>query len=570
MSLSIVEGWDWDEDAVTQTFALLAMRGSGKSSAAVRMGEQMHAAGLPWVAIDPKGDWHGIRTSADGKSAGLPIPVFGGLHGDLPLEASAGALIADLIVDSNLTCILDVSEFSKGDQTRFLVDLGERLFKRHGREPHPRHLFLEEADDFIPQRVTANVARCVGAWTKIIKQGRSRGLGITLISQRSAVVAKDALTQTDTLLAMRCTSPQDRKAILGWVDYHSVSREVVDSLPTLLNGDVWVISPQWLKTIERAHFLPRTTFDSGATPTMGKSRQVATLADIDLAAIKEQMADTIERAKESDPKELHRQIAALRKELAVRPSAEPVTVEVDVEREVEVEVSVLTDEDRSLLRDVVSCISTLGDLMIEVSAPLRKISESAAAQSAPPPARMTKGDNQRAPAPRPRVAPAAASRPPKVEGLGSGENKVLQVLSEYPAGRTQSQLAFLAGYSAKASTVGVILAKLRRMGLVEQGQPIRLTAEGKALAPPPEQLSGQDLLAKWMQHPRMGAGERQVLQVLIGAYPIIITHDELCDRAGYSTTASTVGVILSKLRKLGLVSTSGRVLDEDFAGSIGL
>src|SRR5579859_178438 len=140
---------DLPADAITQSIALLAVRRAGKSDAAAVIAEEMHAAGLPWVAVDPKGDWWGLRSSKDGTGPGLPVPIFGGLHGDVPLAPEAGKLIADLIVEANLTCVLDVSEFaSKAAQMRFLADFGERLFRLHGKQPQPRHVFLEEADDF--------------------------------------------------------------------------------------------------------------------------------------------------------------------------------------------------------------------------------------------------------------------------------------------------------------------------------------------------------------------------------------------------------------------------------------
>lgn len=63
-------------EAVTETFAILAKRRAGKSNAAVVLAEEMFAAGLPWVAVDPKGDWWGIRASGDGP--GLAVVVFGG------------------------------------------------------------------------------------------------------------------------------------------------------------------------------------------------------------------------------------------------------------------------------------------------------------------------------------------------------------------------------------------------------------------------------------------------------------------------------------------------------------
>jgi len=162
-------------DAITRTFAILAMIGAGKSNAGAVFGEEFYAAGLPFVAIDPKGDWWGLRSSGDGTGPGLPILIFGGLHGDLPLHEDMGKLIADLIVDQNLTCILDVSEFpSKAAQMRFLTDFAEHLYRRHGREPQARHLIMEEADEYLPQVVRADEAKCVGVWTRIAKRGRPR------------------------------------------------------------------------------------------------------------------------------------------------------------------------------------------------------------------------------------------------------------------------------------------------------------------------------------------------------------------------------------------------------------
>src|SRR5687768_6885833 len=100
-------------DAVTRRLAILAMSGAGKSNVAVVMAEAMFDAGIPWVVIDPKGDWWGVRSNKSGKGPGLSVPIFGGLHADVPLEPSAGKMIADLIVDQRLTCVLDVSEFEE-------------------------------------------------------------------------------------------------------------------------------------------------------------------------------------------------------------------------------------------------------------------------------------------------------------------------------------------------------------------------------------------------------------------------------------------------------------------------
>jgi uncharacterized protein len=164
------------------------------------------------------------------------VPVFGGRHGDIPLEASAGHLMASLIVERGLTCVLDVSLFSKNDQIRFVTDFAEALFRMIGDDPRPLHVFLEEAEEFLPQRVDAKSARMVGAYSKISKQGRTLGLGVTLITQRSASLNKDALSQTDTLILFRTVSPHDRKAVVAWAEYHDEAKEVAQTLAELEPG----------------------------------------------------------------------------------------------------------------------------------------------------------------------------------------------------------------------------------------------------------------------------------------------------------------------------------------------
>lgn len=62
------------EKALTETFALLAVRGAGKSNAARVMAEEFFKASLPFVAIDPVGSWRGLRAARDGKGKGLAIP----------------------------------------------------------------------------------------------------------------------------------------------------------------------------------------------------------------------------------------------------------------------------------------------------------------------------------------------------------------------------------------------------------------------------------------------------------------------------------------------------------------
>jgi DNA helicase HerA-like ATPase len=86
-------------EAVTETFAILAKRGAGKTYIAAVMVEELLQAGLQVVVADPVGVWWGLRASADGQQEGLPIVIIGGEHGDVPLEVGAGEIIADGFVN---------------------------------------------------------------------------------------------------------------------------------------------------------------------------------------------------------------------------------------------------------------------------------------------------------------------------------------------------------------------------------------------------------------------------------------------------------------------------------------
>jgi DNA helicase HerA-like ATPase len=178
-------------EAVTETFAILAKRGAGKTYAAAVLVEEMVTTGLPVCVIDPVGVFYGLRSSADGRSPGLPVVILGGQHADLPLPLEAGAAVADLVIDERVPVVLDLSELSKRGQRRLVADFMEQLFRRNR---DPLHVVVDEADLFAPQRGGPDLARLLGAYEDLVRRGRARGLGCTSITQRPAVLHKDILS----------------------------------------------------------------------------------------------------------------------------------------------------------------------------------------------------------------------------------------------------------------------------------------------------------------------------------------------------------------------------------------
>lgn len=593
-TLKISKDFSLPLELAGEAIAILAKRGAGKTNTATVLVEELVGQGVQTVILDPVGSWWGIRSSADGQSPGLEVARLGGTHGDVPLEETAGALIADVAVDSGQSLLIDLSDLpTKAAMGRFVTDFAQRLYRRKGKEDSVLHLVLEEADSFAPQKVRGS-ERMQGAIEQLVRRGRARGIGVTLITQRSAVLSKDVLTQTDVLIVMRTTGPHDQRAIAEWVAARGDERgaEVIRSLASLETGEAWIWNPE-RDLLHRVKIRPRHTFDSSRTPRAGERRvEPKETAAIDLDALGEQIKATAEKAKAEDPRELKKTIAALKRELATRPG-ETVEVKRIVETHIEVPIEVPAVDAESIallqsivheLRDIAEAAGALRAVADQIEEGLRHVREAnvratgirasgfrrerAPAQVDRGAARPDRPQPQR-PAPRPRDRPEDRGAVEGEERLGRGELKVLGVLAEFPEGRTQNELAFLAGYSANASTIGVILSKLRRLGLVEPGQPVRPTEEGLApVGGPVERPTGQALLDLWLQHPRMGEGERRVLRALIELYPEAPTNEELAELTGYSPIASTLGVILSKLRKLGLVEKGQRRVAEELMEAI--
>jgi hypothetical protein len=574
-------------EAVTWTFSVLAIKGSGKSNVLVVMAEEMHKAGLHWIALDPKGDWWGIQSSGDGKSPGLSVPIFGGEHGNVPLYPDSGPALADLLINEGISAVIDVSEFTKGEMSRFLggpnpQEGGKgdgffaRLYKKKNRSQPPTHVFLEEVDEYLPQQVTKEIAKLHYDGQKIATKGRYRGLGVTCATQRPARFHNDVLTQTENLIAMRNLAPTERKQVKLWTDYHGQSKEIVDSLPSLDDGEAWVVSPQKLKIVKRVRFRRRSTFDSGATPDVvvrGK-RRPPTLADINLPAIEESMAETIEKAKAEDPTLLRRRIAELEKQLGEKPKDVPAPAEPEV-----IEVPVFAPGELDKLYELTGGLfdrlnEALGqrhihELLDTASRIHFKLDEvrgnSGAARSVLQPAPKPRAK------PRPADPPARRLTSPPVPppgrrveeesddvSLKAGARRILETYARHhPMKLTRSQLGTLAGFKITGGTFQTYFSKLKRHGFVEElGRESWITDEGFAHLGeiPPSPMTTEEIIERWRGV--LKAGARAMLDVLIDCYPGEIARVDLATAVDMTESGGTFQTYLATLRRNGLAEVN--------------
>lgn len=591
-------------DAVTDTFAILAVRGVGKTHTASVMAEEMLKAGQPIVAYDPTGAWWGLKSSADGKRPGFPVVVFGGEHADVPLEETAGATIATTIVEKRIPAILDCLLMRKAARIRFMTDFCETLYHKN-REA--LHLFLDEAHTVAPQNIRAmpEAARLLGAVEDIVLQGRRRGLGLTAISQRPALLNTNIRSQCMTLIAMRIFGKHDRKAIDEWIEAHgdqATAQKMLGDLASLPKGDAWVWNAA-AEIFRRVHFRERETFDSSATPRVG-GRIVTPqrMAEVDLDALGAAIKATVEKAEANDPKALRAKIADL--ENRIYKSARAVQTAPDqaaIDRAKAAGAAERDRELRPLIQERDSIIDTLksrmgsvaSNLSTKVVSDLRALSsmlevngEAVPKTEIPRAPSISSAETGHRPARTltDRRGTHVASSPtggkplsasggvlengPKAKGAGSrtespafaesqlpkGEAAVLSALIQFPEGLRREQLTVLTGY--KRSSRDAYLQRLREKGLVESvGDGARATDAGIAALPNAQPLpTGAELQEYWLA--RLPTGERAILEQLIAAYPEAVSRDALGEATGYQR--SSRDAYLQRMRAKQLIEEPGR------------
>lgn len=599
----------------TETQGVIGKRGMGKSTYGVICVEELLLQKSQVIVLDPTGGWWGLRADSgskgDAEFVGFPIPIFGGLHADLPLEETGGSVLADYVVENRLSCVLDLSLFSKGAMRRFVRDFAERFYLLKNQRRDPCHVVIDECDLFVPQRVDSpDMLPLVGAINDLVLRGRLRGIGVTLISQRPARINKDVLTQIEILVAFRLTGPQDIHAYAEWIEHNGTKEDqkrVLSSLSKLERGTGWFWAPGLMDgMLECVAFRDRTTFDSSRTPDGRKVKAPGTLADVDLGKLSDAMKATVEKVKERDPHALRRRIAELEREVTAAEAAadaarklNPPTTKVE-----RVEIPLMTKaewdeldrahhalaalrEDLNQLRgsmeDRADKISKWIDVIRERVTFWRNIDQSPRvvgnAWTKPGPRRVKlrhepvtvpttfarledletptlvatmekdKAGSWRTTIHGERDAPAGVK-------LGKGERRTLIAIAQHQAeGVTRPQLTQLTGYTRR--TRDSYLQKLGQAAFVapDHGAIIATKAGLDWLGCDYEPLPvGDALLKHWLSN--LPEGECNVLMVATKAFPNAIDRSKIDTLTGY--TRRTRDSYLQKLKARRLVDDAGR------------
>lgn len=351
-------------NAATKTFAILAKRGAGKSYTGAVMAEEFAKNNIPFVVFDPIDVWWGLRLDKDGKSKGLPVVVFGVENADVQLHRDMGRQIAQAIVKENVSCIISTFGMPKVAQRHLIAEFADELLQINNT---PRHVFVEEAHEFVPQRVNGGIGKCFAAVEALVVMGRNRSIGVTLINQRAATVNKDVLTQIDTLLAFRNIAPQDRKALREWVEYHAADgdfEQFMDSLPSLPTGEGWIWSPEFLGVFERIKIRTRRTFHPDREK-MGAKFDMPKLDTVDIQGFISKFSESVKEKKpaKSEERKSAEQMIEVVEDLTLRSMQNQLESQL-LQKDVEIR------QLKSIVEQIRSIVGTMERAGISIDAPI--------------------------------------------------------------------------------------------------------------------------------------------------------------------------------------------------------
>jgi len=265
------------EDLIGQCIGILGIRGSGKSNTAGVIFEELLANNYPLSIVDLEGEYFGLKEKYE-------VLVVGRGEGvEIEIDAHCADEIAHVSMEQNVPVVLDLSGFLSEERTELLKAYLSALWNLAGTLRKPYMIGIEEAHEFIPQGVKNELKEMIA---RIALRGRKRGLGGIFVSQRSAKVDKDVLSQAGMLFLHRVVHEVDMRVyseLLPW--RKSEVKEIINSLDT---GDCMYVNGDNVLPI---YVRERSTFHAGFTPSLEAVKSP------ELRSVSASIIETIEKAR---------------------------------------------------------------------------------------------------------------------------------------------------------------------------------------------------------------------------------------------------------------------------------
>lgn len=517
-------------DFVVSRNALLGITKSGKTYTAKGIAEQLLDLKVPIVVFDAIGVWRWLKVPRDG-GKGYQVVVAGGADPDLPLTPHSAPEIVRAAIRENIPLVIDLydSKLSKADWRRIVQECFRiLLYENKGL----RHIFLEEAAEYVPQRIMdGNVYAEV---EKLARMGGNASLGLTLINQRAQELNKAVLELCDNIILLRQRGSHAIDSLEKWMDRLApdLANKIASSMPHMTQGDCWVFTERDETPIRTRSSQINSFHPDRRNPESVKASKASVNTDAFVKAMSGTLEKLVEESRANDPATLKRRISELEKQIAAQmPKIE--------------KVPELTAEEAKRLGELVKAIEALPSELRELVATVEGLQDDAKAFKRildKPPAYVIQSHPIRRPALPPASVPAG--------DLTGTQQKILDCIATLGVrGLTPNRemIARWLSIHPNGGRYGSDLARLRESGYING---CALTDLGKRSARP--NATGLDGLCIVLD-----GTQKNIVGVL--SHGAEMTRESLAEALGIHPNGGRYGSDLAKLRTMGVLPDRGTI-----------
>ena len=488
----------FDTDLLLAGRGLFTADSGGGKSWLVRVLLEQTFGKVQTITIDPEGEFASLREQY--------AFVLAGKGGETPVDVRSAGMLAHRLLKLRASAICDLYELRSDVRHAWVKAFLDALIEAPKELRAPIILVVDEAHMFCPEKGQGE-SDAKQSVIDICTRGRKRGLCPILVTQRLAMLDKNATSQ----LQNRLIGPTFEEVniataikLLG-ISESKEKTEFHRQIQLLDPGNFFALG----RAISRERILIHVRGIETSHPKAFEKHVAAPPPTPEkIKALLPQLADLPKEAetKAKTEADLRTEIRSLKAQLTARPVEQKVTVEEKI-----VEVPVLKDEQIVNLREAIGALNQIGaTLSAAISAATTRKPVTPIRPSIPRPA---------------RTHPAAPRRqnPAPTNGssdLSAAQIKVLSRLVELiectgVESVRKEQLAAWAEYSPNSGGYNNYLGSLRSVGMIEypSGGYVTITDAGREFAQPgnPPTDSGEMLeRAKRV----LGGSEAKLLELL--------------------------------------------------------
>lgn len=537
----------------SQGNAILGIRDSGKSYTAMKVAEELLTAGIPIIAFDPTGIWKNLKIGVDGNT-GFQVVVVGGNEPDMKVTADKIPDVVRAAMQAGVSIIIDLYSLELSNKSTWIriVESSIKILMYENMQYGLRHIFLEEAAEFIPQRIQPQHAKVYAEIERLARIGRNFGLGYTIINQRAEEVNKAILEIAELSLLHKQVGKNSLLSIQKWFNVQQVdgTDKIIKSLRELKQGECWVVgkeaNPVLIKVGKKKTFHPN--------PKAKDHGKQSTVKKVDVSAF---ITSLMGKLKVDEQKVEGKKVEVKSSGINAGKSFEAIIQE----------NKLLRAQNERLQADIKRVRIGIKDATALIIKKITPVLSDYIEQTlqALPTAPMEGEKTLQLPAAMPKIGEWDMNSVPTVtiiQGASSGLMRMLKAAALYD-NITRARMATLARLSPTSGSFGTYLSDLKKRGWISGEKDIfQITDAGRAAAGKVDPLptDPKELVEMWCAIMGNGSGSARILRTLAENYPNAVDRSQLARDVGMSGSSGSFGTYISTLKRNGLIKSTGKDL----------